>query len=159
LTSAQTEEELVGILSRCKAVAVVGLSRDPIKASHAVAGYLSKGYEVVPINPYCDKVLGKKCCRSLLEILEGIAGTIEIVDIFRPSQDVLRVVEQAIQLRRRSWKPEDIWAHLGIIDEEAAEAARDAGLKVVMDRCIKIEHSRLESEGSLREDSGKTRAL
>ncbi|MEM4250603.1 MAG: CoA-binding protein [Candidatus Bathyarchaeia archaeon] len=146
----QTEEEMAGILSRYKTVAVVGVSRSPSKASHAVAGYLqSKGYEVVPINPYCDEVLGKKCYRSLLDVPERIAETIEIVDIFRPSEDVSRIVEQAIQLRRRCGKPEVIWMQLGIVDEEAAEAARDAGLTVIMDRCIKIEHSRLESEGRL----------
>jgi len=132
------------ILAKYKTVAVVGLSRDPNKGSHAVASYLkSNGYEIFPVNPFCEEVLGKTCYPSLLEIPEDMAKTIEIVDIFRPSSDVPPIVDQAISLREKFSKPEVIWMQLGIVNEEAARAARDAGMTVVMDRCTKIEHSRM----------------
>lgn len=141
----ETDKEVERILSECKTVAVVGLSRDPSKDSHAVASYLqSNGYEIVPINPFCDEVLGKKCYRSLLETPEEIAESIEIVDVFRPSSDVPPIVEQAIQLRKKYGRPEVIWMQLGISNEDAARVARDSGMTVIMNRCIKIEHSRME---------------
>lgn len=144
-TQDKTEEEVKRILRRYKTVAVVGLSRDPKKDSHAVASYLqSKGYEIIPINPFCNEVLGKKCHRSLLETPEEIIKTLEIVDIFRPSPDIPPIVEQAIQLRKKYGKPEVIWTQLGIFNEEAAKSARDSGMTVIMNRCTKIEHSKME---------------
>lgn len=141
----ETDKEVERILSKCKNVAVVGLSKDPSKDSHAVANYLqSKGYEIVPINPFCDEVLGKKCYRSLQETPEETARSIEVVDIFRPSQDVPPIVEQAIQLKKKYGRPEVIWMQLGISNEEAAKTAGDSGMTVIMNRCIKIEHARIE---------------
>jgi len=141
----ELDREVKRILSQYRTVAVVGLSKDSSKDSHAVAKYLeSEGYQIVPVNPFCDEVLGKKCYRSLLEIPEEIARSIEVVDVFRPSSDVHPIVEQAIQLRKRYGKPEVVWMQLGIVNEEAAKAARDAGMIIVMDRCMKIEHSRIK---------------
>ncbi len=140
----ELDREVKRILSRYRTVAVVGLSKDPSKDSHVVAKYLgSEGYKIVPINPFCDEVLGKKCYRSLLETPEEVAKSIEIVDIFRPPSEVPQIVEQAILLRKRYGKPDVIWMQLGIVNEGAAETARDAEMIVVMDRCIKIEHSRM----------------
>jgi len=142
------EEKIRGVLERHKTVAVVGISRDPAKDSYRVAEYLqSRGYSIVPINPFADEVLGQKCYKSLLDVPEGVQRTIEIVDVFRPAQDVPPIVEQAIQLRRRYGVPHVIWMQLGIINEEAAERATSEGLTVVMDRCMMMERKRLEGTG------------
>ncbi|MCS7117108.1 MAG: CoA-binding protein [Nitrososphaerota archaeon] len=128
-----------------KTIAIVGLSRDPSKDSYRVAEYLkANGYRIIPINPFVDEVLGEKCYKSLLEIPEDIQKMIEVVDIFRPSEDVLPIVEQAIQLRQKYGKPYFIWMQLGIVNNEAAELAKKAGLKVIMDKCMMIEHKRLK---------------
>lgn len=132
------------ILTRYRIVAVVGLSKDPSKASYQVADYLKQhGFHIVPVNPTTDEILDEKSYKSLLEIPVEIQRTLEIVDIFRPSADVLPIVEQAIQLKRLYGVPYVVWMQLGIINEQAAELARKAGLTVVMDRCMMQEHKRL----------------
>jgi predicted CoA-binding protein len=137
-------EDLRKILSKYKNVAVVGLSRDPSKDSHRVAKYLKEnGFHIIPVNPTADEILGEKSYKSLLEMPAEIQKTLEIVDIFRPSHEVLPIIEQAIQLRKRYGLPHVVWMQLGIINEEAAEKAREEGLTVIMDKCIMREHKRL----------------
>ena len=132
------------ILTRYKTVAVVGLSREPGKDSHRVSAYLKNhGFHIIPVNPFADEVLGEKSYKSLLDIPPDIQKTIEIVDIFRPSKDVPLIVKQAIKLRALHGKPHVVWMQLGIMNEQAAEAAEKAGLTVVMDKCMLIEHKRL----------------
>lgn len=109
-----------------------------------VARYLqSNGYRIIPVNPSADEILGEKCYPTLLEIPEDLKRSLDIIDIFRPSADVPSIVKQAVQLKRVSGRPQVIWMQLGIVDEEAAEHARRAGLDVVMDRCMMVEHKRL----------------
>jgi len=121
-------------------VAVVGLSRDPDKASYRVAQYLqSVGYRIIPVNPFVDEVLGEKSFKSLLDVPEAI----EVVDIFRPSEAVPAIVEEAIQLKNRVGTPKVVWMQLGIVNEEAARRAKESGFTVVMDRCMMMEHKRL----------------
>ena len=128
------EAELLRILKGYKRVAVVGLSANPLRPSHFVAVYLrSKGYEVIPVNPRETEVLGRKSYPSLKEI----PGPVEIVDIFRDPSAVPGIVEEAIAVGAKV-----VWMQLGVVHEAAAERARAAGLAVVMDRCIKIEHAR-----------------
>jgi len=135
------------ILENYKTVAVVGLSRDPAKDSFQVAQFLqSKGYHIIPINPFADHVLGEKCYKSLLEIPEDLQKTIEIVDIFRPSADVPPIVDHAVQLRKKYGKPYVVWMQLGIVNKEAAKKAEDAGLTVVMDRCMMHERRKLDQK-------------
>jgi len=142
-----TEEEINQILEKYKTVAVVGLSRDPSKDSYMVAQFLkSRGWRIIPINPFADEVLGEKCYKSLLDLPEDVQKTIEVVDIFRPSDDVPPIVNQAIQLRKKNGKPYVVWMQLGIVNEEAAAIARKAGLTVIMNRCMMIESKRLEME-------------
>ena len=132
------------ILTRYKTVAVVGISRDPSKDSYRVPEYLKQhGFHIVPINPFADKILGEKCYKSLSDMPAEIQKTIEIVDIFRPSADVPPIVEQAVQLKKLYGVPYVVWMQLGIVNEEAAETARKAGLTVVMNRCMMQEHRRL----------------
>ena len=134
------------ILTKYKTVVVIGLSRDPSKDSHSVAAYLqTQGYKIIPVNPTTKEVLGEKSYKTLMDIPLQIQKTIEIVDIFRPSEDVPAIVEQAIKLKERNDKPYVIWMQLGIINEQAAAMARAAGLEVVMNRCMRQEHKKLSS--------------
>jgi len=132
------------ILTIYKTVAVVGLSRDPSKDSYRVAEYLKKhGFHIVPINPFADEVLGEKSYKSLLDMPAEVQKTLEIVNIFRPSAEILPIVEQVIQLKKLFGVPYVVWMQLGIINDQAAETAKNAGLTVVMDKCMMQQHSRL----------------
>ena len=119
----------------------MGLSSNPDKPSYRVAQYLqSVGYRIIPVNPFVDEVLGEKSYKSLLDVPE----TIEVVDIFRPAEAVPAIVEEAIQLKNRVGSPKVIWMQLGIVNEESARRAKEAGFTVVMDRCMMREHKRLQ---------------
>jgi predicted CoA-binding protein len=132
------------ILTKYKTVAVVGLSRDPSKESHRVAEYLkSQGFSIVPVNPTPDEILGEKSYRSLLDIPPEIQRTLDIIDIFRPSADVPPIIEDAVKLKEQHDRPYVVWMQLGIINEQAATTARAAGLTVVMNRCMMVEHKKL----------------
>ena len=132
------------ILTKYKTVAIVGLSRDPTKESHSVAAYLqTQGYKIIPVNPTAGEVLGEKSYKTLLDIPPQTQKTIEIVDIFRPSEDTQAIVEQAVRLKEKNDKPYVIWMQLGIINEQAAATARAAGLEVVMNKCMRQEHQKL----------------
>ncbi len=127
-----TESQL---LTDYKIVAVVGLSPNPDRVSNHVAKYMQEnGYKIIPVNPGATEILGEKCFPDLL----SIGGRVEIVDIFRKSEDVPPIVDQAIQIGARA-----VWMQEGVYNEAAAEKARKAGLAVVMDKCIMKEHSRL----------------
>jgi predicted CoA-binding protein len=122
------------ILERYRRIAMVGLSSNPFRPSHFAAIYLiSEGYDVIPVNPRESTVLG----RASYPNLSAIPGSIEVVDIFREPAAVPAIVEEAIDIEAKV-----IWMQLGVIHEEAAERASAAGLEVVMDRCMKIEHAR-----------------
>jgi len=125
-------DPITDILKRAKNIAVVGLSNSPLRPSHGVAAYLqTQGYHIIPVNPQIEEALGEDAYPSLLEV----PVKIDIVDIFRRSDKVAEVVDQAIQL-----KVPAIWMQEGVIDEKAAEKARQAGIFVVMDQCILQEH-------------------
>lgn len=125
------------ILADHPRIAVVGLSPRAGRPSHAVSAYMQRaGYTITPVNPYCDQVLGV-ACQPDLERAAG-EGPLGIVNIFRTPRAVPALVDQSIALGADA-----IWMQLGIVDEESAHRAREAGVPVVMDRCIKIEHARL----------------
>jgi predicted CoA-binding protein len=139
-----SKEEIKEILSTCKTIAVVGLSREPEKESYRVAKYMQKhGYSIVPVNPFADEVLGEKSYKSLLDIPTEIQKQIDVVDLFRLTEDVPPIVAQAVKLRKMHGKPCVVWMQLEIVNEKAAAAARKAGLIVVMDKCLMQEHKRL----------------
>lgn len=128
-------EEMERILRESKTIAMVGLSANPARDSHHVAEYLMQvGYRVIPVNPTVDQVLGEKAYPSLRDV----PVPIDLVDIFRRPEDVLPIVEEAIAVGAKA-----IWMQLGVINEEAAERARQAGLPVVMNHCTLVEHKRL----------------
>ena len=123
------------ILEKSKIIAVVGLSPKPERDSHEVAKYLQdQGYRIVPVNPRADTILGEKSYPDLASIPEKV----DVVDIFRRSDDVPPVVDQAIDIGAKA-----VWMQLGIVNEAAAAKAREAGLGVVMDRCMLVEHRNL----------------
>jgi len=129
-----SDEQIRDILS-LKKVVVIGMSKHTSKAAHFVPKYLSdNGYDVTPVNPTAEEILGKKCYDSVSEIDEEI----EIVDIFRPSDQVLPFVQEAIKK-----KPKVIWLQEGIHNSEAEELAKKEGIKVVFNRCMLAEHRRL----------------
>jgi uncharacterized protein len=126
------DDEIGKLLRNSKTIAVVGLSDSPLRPSHGVAAYMqSHGYRIIPVNPAIQGALGEKSVASLSEINEKI----DIVDVFRRSEWVPDVVEEAIRL-----KVPAIWMQEGVVHEPAAEKARKAGIFVVMDRCILKEH-------------------
>lgn len=125
-------DPITDILQRSKTIAVVGLSSNPLRPSHGVSAYMqSHGYRIIPVNPNIGECLGEKAYRSLLEVPEKI----DIVNVFRRSEYVDEVVDQAIQRQVPV-----VWMQEDVINEPAAEKARKAGIYVVMDRCILKEH-------------------
>ena len=132
MVASPQSDPITDLLRRSKTIAVVGLSSNPLRPSHGVSAYMqSHGYRVIPVNPNIQECLGEKAYRSLLDISEKI----HIVNIFRRSEFVEDVVDQAIQL-----KVPVVWMQEEVIHERAAEKARNAGVFVVMDRCILKEH-------------------
>ncbi|NHJ32588.1 MAG: CoA-binding protein [Asgard group archaeon] len=128
-------QEIVGILEKSKIIAVVGASRNPSKAAHTIPKYLKEhGYKIIPVNPKAETILGEKVYSKLADIPDQV----DIVDIFRPSEDTPKVVEEAVKL-----KPKLIWLQLGIINNDAKKIAEENGIPIVMDKCMKIEHMRL----------------
>lgn len=129
-----TDDEIRQILS-LKNVAVVGMSKNADKAAHYVPKYLlTQGYNIIPVNPTADEILEKKCFQSLQDVDQSI----DIVDVFRPSDQVLPVVQEAIKK-----KPKVIWLQEGIHNPEAEALARKAGINIVFNRCMLAEHQRL----------------
>lgn len=129
-----TDDQIRSILS-LKNVAVVGMSKNEEKAAHYVPKYLlQQGFNIMPVNPTTDKILDKKCCPSLQDVEQPI----DIVDVFRPSDQVLPVIEEAIKK-----KPKVIWLQEGIHNPEAEALAKKAGIDVVFNRCMLAEHQRL----------------
>jgi uncharacterized protein len=129
--------EIAAILKQYHTMAVVGLSSDPQRASYQVAAYLqSHGYRIIPVNPQCREVLGEICYASLKDIPEPI----DVVDIFRKTDAIPDIVTEAIAVGAKV-----IWMQLGLEHPEAAAQARAAGLQVVMNRCTKIEHARINA--------------
>lgn len=133
MTQPVLSDQISTILESAKTIAVVGLSNSPLRPSYGVAAYLqTQGYDIVPVNPTINGALGKKACPSLAEV----TAQVDIVDIFRRSEAVEEVVDQAIA--RGDVKC--IWMQEDVVNERAAEKAEKAGIAVVMDRCILKEH-------------------
>ena len=136
-----SDDQLRAILTNYQNVAVVGLSPDPSRPSNQVARYLvDNGYNVIPINPGADEVLGRRSYPTL----EDVPDEIEIVDVFRRSEHVPDIARSAVAIGAKV-----LWTQLGVISGEAAEIAEHAGLEVVIDRCMLIEHRRLLGAGAI----------
>lgn len=123
------------ILKNSRTIAVVGLSKSPMRASNGVAAYMQRaGYRIIPVNPLETEVLGEKCYTRL----EDVPEKIDVVDVFRRPEFVPEIVESAIKIGAKT-----VWLQEGVVHEEAAERARSAGLDVVMDRCILKDHRKM----------------
>ena len=134
MKDSHTDEEIKDIFA-LKKIAVIGMSKHPIKAAHFVPKYLSEqGFDITPINPTTNEILGKKCYPDIF----SIQHTIDVIDIFRPSEQVLSVIQDAIKK-----KPKVIWLQEGIHNEEAENLAREYGIDIVFNRCMLAEHQRL----------------
>jgi predicted CoA-binding protein len=123
------------ILRECKTIAVVGLSANWYRPSYFAAKYMQeRGYRIIPVNPAYPQILGEKCYASLMDIPERV----DMVDCFRKSSEIEPIAADAIAIGAKV-----LWMQLGVMNEKAADTARRAGLEVVQDRCVKIEHGRL----------------
>ena len=132
-------DPIADILSNYKTIAVVGLSSNPMRPSHEVSEYMQRaGYRIIPVNPNETEVLGERSYARL----EDVPESVDVVNVFRRAEEVPTVVESAIRVGAKV-----VWMQLGIANEEAAEKAREAGLAVVEDACILIEHRRLGRRG------------
>lgn len=130
-----SEQEMKDILLSAKTVAAVGLSSNPAKESFGIVQYLKdQGYKIIPVNPSANEIMGEKAYPDLSSIPEAV----DVVQVFRKPEDVPPVVEEAIKIRAKV-----VWMQEGIVNEEAAQKAREAGLQVVMDACMRSAHRRL----------------
>ena len=121
-------------------IAVVGCSSTPGKAAHDIPAYLKRhGYDVHPVNPYADEVLDREAVASLAEVEDDI----DVVNVFRPSEEVPEIVDEVIERKELRGDVQAVWLQSNIAHDEAAARAEEAGLEVVQDRCIKVEHRRL----------------
>ncbi len=132
MPESEINDNIRAILNKYTNIAIVGLSASPNRPSYGVTNYLiGAGYNIYPVNPKYDNILNKKCYPTLA----AIPDPIEIVNIFRKPDQILPVIQESISIKAKI-----IWMQLGIVNVQAADLAREAGLEVVMDRCIKIEH-------------------
>jgi predicted CoA-binding protein len=132
MASLPQSDAITDLLQSAKIIAVVGLSNNPLRPSHGVSAYMqSHGYRIVPVNPQIRGALGEKAHASLLDVPEKI----DIVNVFRRPEFVDEIVDQAIQM-----KVPALWMQEGVVNEKAAQKARQAGILVIMDRCILKEH-------------------
>lgn len=134
-----SRDEIKRILQDAETIAVVGLSDDPSKTSHQVSAAMqAKGYKIIPVNPNAETILGEKAYPSLSEV----PVPIDIVNVFRRPEHTPPIAREAVAAGAKT-----LWLQLGIINEEAADIAREGGLNVIMDRCIKVEDSILLPRG------------
>lgn len=130
------------ILGTCRTIAVVGLSPQWHRPSFFAAKYMqAHGYRIVPVNPTATEILGQACYPTVTEAARALAAKgerLDMVDCFRRTEDIVPIAEEAIAAGAKC-----LWQQIGVVNEEAAAKARAAGLDVVMDRCVKIEHARL----------------
>ena len=134
------EEEISNILKTYQSVAIIGLSNNEEKPSYRVGEYLKgNGFRIYPVNPGYEEIFGEKCYKSLSDISDPI----EIVDIFRKPSAVKGIVEEAIGIGAKV-----VWMQSGVVNNDAASIAKEAGLKVVMDRCMMAEHRRIKGSAN-----------
>jgi predicted CoA-binding protein len=138
-----TDERIREVYQKYRTIAVYGMSENPKKPAHSVPSYLlSKGYNIIPVNPYADEIVGRKSYPNLKDIEEKI----DIVEVFRPSDQVVDVVKEALVRKKERGDIAVIWLQEGIQNEEARRLAEEAGIVFVQDRCMRKEFRRLFPE-------------
>ena len=129
------------VMRKYRIIAVVGASKNPEKDAYTVPAYLREhGYTVVPVNPTTDSIDGEKVYHSLAEIPGDLAKRVEVVDVFRPSEEFPQVARQVAEMKGRTGRPFVFWGQLGLENEEAKKILSDAKVEYVMDKCMRIEH-------------------
>ena len=129
------------VMRKYKVIAVVGASRNPDKEAYTVPAYLQEhGYTIIPVNPTAETILGVKAYPSLAEIPEQVARGVDVVDVFRPSEELPQVAKQVAEMKGRTGRPKVFWGQLGLENEEAKKILSEANVDYVMDRCMRVEH-------------------
>ena len=129
------------VLKKFRTIAVVGASKDPAKDANSVPLYMKKhGYKIIPINPTTDQIIEEKTFPNLAALPENIAKTIEVVDVFRPSDQLPEVAKQVVEMKKRYGRPNVFWAQLGLENEEAKKILSDAKIDYVMNNCLRLAH-------------------
>ena len=135
-----TDDEGLRELLDMRRIAVVGCSDTPGKAAHEIPAYMMRaGYNIYPVNPYADEILGCEAADSLADVAEPV----DLINVFRPSDEVPGIVDDVLTRHEDRGDVNSVWLQLGITHDEAGERVEAAGLQLVQDRCLKIEHSRL----------------
>jgi predicted CoA-binding protein len=137
----------VDVMRKYKVIAVVGASKNPEKDAYSVPAYLrERGYTIIPVNPTTDNIDGEKTYHSLAEIPQELAEKVEVVDVFRPSEEFPQVADQVAQMKKRAGRPFVFWGQLGLENEEAKKILAAVGVDYVMDKCMRVEHQRMMSK-------------
>ena len=128
-------------LKKYRIIAVVGASKNPEKDANTVPQYMKEhGYKIIPVNPTADQILSEKAYPSLLELPPELARQIELVDVFRPSEELPQVAQQVVEMRRRYGRPFVFWAQLGLENEDAKRLLSKNGIHYVMNSCMRVVH-------------------
>jgi len=134
------------VVKRYKVVAVVGASKNPEKDANSVPAYLQeKGYTIIPVNPTADTINGLKTYHSLSDIPDDLAKKVDVVDVFRPSEELPQVARQVVEMKKKTGRPFVFWGQLGLENDEAKKILSEANVDYVMDRCIRTEHKMISS--------------
>jgi len=129
------------VMQKYRVIAVVGASKNPEKEAFTVPAYLLQhGYNIIPVNPTTDSVNGLKSYPSLAEIPPELAGKVEVVEVFRPSEELPEVARQVAQMKGRTGRPFVFWGQLGLENEEAKRILTEAKVDYIMDKCMRVEH-------------------
>lgn len=129
------------VVKKYKTIAVVGASKNPEKDAYTVPQYMKEhGYRIIPVNPTADQILGQKAYPSLLDLPPELAKQVELVDVFRPSEELPQVAQQVIEMRKKYGRPFVFWSQLGLENEEAKRMLSKNGIPYVMNSCLRIVH-------------------
>ncbi len=138
------------VLKNHMVISIVGASKNPEKDAHTVPMYLKEhGYRIIPINPTADELLGEKVYPTLLDVPRELAKQIEVVDVFRPSEELAQIADQVVEMRRRYGRPLVFWSQLGLESEEAKRILAENNIPYVMNACARTEHRQASREGYL----------
>jgi uncharacterized protein len=130
------------VMRKYKIIAVVGASKNPEKEANSVPDYLKRhGYTIIPVNPTADMILGLKAYPSLADIPLNLAKEVEVVEVFRPSEELPGVARQVVEMKRRTGRPYLFWGQLGLENDEAKGILEEAKVGYVMDKCMRVEHA------------------
>jgi predicted CoA-binding protein len=134
------------VMRKYKVISVVGASKNPEKDANTVPAYLRQhGYTIIPVNPTTDSIDGLKAYPSLSAIPSDLANKVEVVDVFRPSEELPEVARQVVELMKRTGRPLVFWGQQGLENEDAKKILSDAKIDYVMDKCMRIEHRMMEA--------------